>query len=242
MPNREDFLAKICTALGRSPSVSASLRAPSLDALPEVGKVLPGIPVDQLVSYFESELRKVAVQPHRVISTGELRSTIAEILRTAGAGPIVLSRNPILQVLRSADLLSEMGEDPEPWPASNPGTDSQSAFQVQCFNAKAGITGVDFALAESGSLIVSSQTEGSQLTSLAPPIHIALYRRNQVVENLEEVLDRHISLHGSGIPGRSAVFITGTSRTADIEQITIRGVHGPQQVHAILVEDSCIVV
>ena len=56
MPSREDFLAKISIALGRSPSVSASPRAPSLDDLPELGKVLPDIPVDQLVSCFESEL------------------------------------------------------------------------------------------------------------------------------------------------------------------------------------------
>ena len=102
---------------------------------------------------------------------------------------------------------------------------------------------MDFALAESGTLVLSSATEGSQLTSLAPPVHIALYRRRQLVASLEELLERASMGGDRGIlgGGRSIVLITGTSRTADIEQILIRGVHGPRQVHAILVEDSCFI-
>ena len=115
-------------------------------------------------------------------------------------------------------------------------------FREEGFSAEVGITGVDWVLAESGTLILSSLTEGAQLASLAPPVHVALYRRKQVVASLEEVLERLPILPDSNpaAPGRSIVFVTGVSRTADIEQILIRGVHGPRELHAILVEDSCL--
>jgi L-lactate dehydrogenase complex protein LldG len=84
-------------------------------------------------------------------------------------------------------------------------------------------------------------TEGSQLTSLAPPVHIALYRRSQIRASLDEVLQNLPVSRDPAVPSpaRSLVFVSGTSRTADIEQILVRGVHGPRSVHAILVEDSC---
>src|SRR5208283_2950411 len=119
--------------------------------------------------------------------------------------------------------------------------DSLPDFNKASFAAGAGITGVDFVLAESGTLVLSSATEGVQVASLAVPIHIALYRRSQLVGSLDEVLAKLPISRSRNLPspGRSVVFVTGTSRTADIEQVLIRGVHGPREVHAILVEDTC---
>jgi L-lactate dehydrogenase complex protein LldG len=117
--------------------------------------------------------------------------------------------------------------------------DASASYRERCFSATAGITGVDFALAESGTLVLTSFTEGCQLSSLAPPVHIAFYRREQVVGTLEEVL-QGLAARREGADlsaGRSIVMITGTSRTADIEQILIRGVHGPKELHAVLIGD-----
>jgi L-lactate utilization protein LutC len=173
----------------------------------------------------------------------ELVSVLQKILGLAETHAVTLSHNPLLAELRIAERLTALDKFVTSWTAvaGEVGTTSLVDFNKAGFGAGAGITGVDYVMAESGTLVLTSVTERVQVASLAPPIHIALYRRSQLVGSLDEVLAR---LPISSSPeqltsGRSVVFVTGTSRTADIEQILIRGVHGPRQVHAILVEDSC---
>jgi L-lactate dehydrogenase complex protein LldG len=200
-----------------------------------------------LLPKFEAELTKVAGIAHRAANRQGLEEILQAILAQANATSVVLSRNPLLGELNLEPLLRKWGKSLSVWQALGAGdapvagNGSLRAFAEASFAATVGITGVEFALAETGSLVVSSWTEGAQLASLAPPVHVALYRRSQLVASLEEVLER-LPLAGApeqGVPGRSVVFITGTSRTADIEQILIRGVHGPGEVHAILVEAAC---
>ncbi|HZO99410.1 MAG TPA: lactate utilization protein [Terriglobia bacterium] len=211
--------------------------------LPELGQVMPELKSSDLVSIFESELQKLAGSTHRASTLSDLDSTLRGILESSSARAVVLSRNPLLAQLGLESRLRSWGIEVSLWPADAQAVPSDQGvpFRAACFSAQVGITGVDYVLAESGSLIVTSQTEGCQLVSLAPPVHVALYRRSQILGSLEEVLDRLAGDGNSAVPtpGRSIVFISGTSRTADIEQILIRGVHGPGQVHAILVEDAC---
>ncbi len=229
------MLGRVRMALGRSASGGGIPR----EMLPELGKALAPIPAALLVEHFEAEFREVGGTPHRVDSASALRQTLVEILPEGSS--VVLSRNPILARVGIVETLKRLNCAAACWPAEIP-----AAFGRQCFSAAAGITGADFVLAESGTLVLTSKTEGSQLASLAPPIHIALYRREQVVESLEEIFaglrigpePGEQSASSEGSPGRSTVLITGSSRTADIEQISIRGVHGPTQAHAILIEEA----
>jgi L-lactate dehydrogenase complex protein LldG len=70
------------------------------------------------------------------------------------------------------------------------------------------------------------------MISLLPPVHIAVVPRERILTGLDELLT------GTPLPAErssSMLFITGPSRTADIEQILVRGVHGPGEIHVIVV-------
>ena len=232
MAGRAEMLERIKKALGRSQQAPPR----SID-FPPLGQVMPPIDRENLVPTFEAELGKVAGCAHRVANNEELHRLFRVILK--GTPPVVLSRSPLISRLGLEDTFRAWGLEVAVWPSLGPSEATIRGFRDRCFEAGFGITGVDFALAETGSLILSSITEGSQLASLAPPVHIALYRRSQVLASLEEVLEQASAAHLEEL-GRSIVFITGPSRTGDIEQILIRGVHGPRDVHAILVEETCL--
>lgn len=238
MHGREAMLEKIRKALGRSSSGTSEAGS---TPLPELGVVLPPIGFEHLIPKLEEEIKSLAGNCHRASSKVELSAILAQILNGSGTKSLVLSRNPLLCQLDVAGMVRQLGRQVIAWPEGEMDATAAAAFREALFQADVGITGVTAALAESGSLVLTSQTEGAQLASLAPPVHIALYRREQVVESLEEVLEKLPVSVDPNTPSlaRSVVFVTGTSRTADIEQILVRGVHGPGALHAILVEDSC---
>lgn len=95
-----------------------------------------------------------------------------------------------------------------------------------------GITSADYALADTGSLVFFSESKESRLLSLLPPCHIAVIDSSKIVASLDDVL-RLRPLPGA--ESSAMVVITGPSRTADIEMRLVRGVHGPGEIHVIVV-------
>jgi L-lactate dehydrogenase complex protein LldG len=238
MATRQEMLDRVRKALARPESGSIAPPLPPVD----LAGVMPSLSPEDYLDKFEAEWEKVSGVAYRVTSMNELESVFQKILVLAETQAIALSRNPILKELQIVERLASLNKFATSWTGGvTEGTHSLSDFNKASFAAGAGITGVDFVLAESGTLVLSSATEGVQVASLAPPIHIALFRRHQIVGSLDEVLAKIPISSSQDRPSanRSVVFITGTSRTADIEQILIKGVHGPREVHAILVENSC---
>lgn len=102
---------------------------------------------------------------------------------------------------------------------------------------RVGLTGVDAALAATGSLALSSGEGKHRSTSLLPDLHIAVMTPDQIVPDMETWLAQY-KQWGLGTFSQPAniVLITGPSKTADIAQELIKGAHGPREVHIILLQ------
>jgi len=107
------------------------------------------------------------------------------------------------------------------------------------FNFDVGITDVDAAIADSGSLVYSSGPNRSRGTFLVPPVHLAIVRASQIVPDL---IDYWGDEKRSDELRRSAatVLITGPSKTADIEGVLVSGMHGPGEVRILILTDCWV--
>jgi len=109
-------------------------------------------------------------------------------------------------------------------------TDREELRNV-CATADIGITSADYALADTGTLVMLASPQEARLVSLLPPAHIAVVPRDRILTGLDELFTL-VPLPASATS--SMVLITGPSRTADIEQILVRGVHGPGLITVII--------
>jgi L-lactate dehydrogenase complex protein LldG len=101
-----------------------------------------------------------------------------------------------------------------------------------CATAGIGITSAYCLLAQTGTIVLRATPEEPRLISLLPPVHIAVVPQDRLLTNLDEML----SMIPRPVDDSSAmVFVTGPSRTGDIEQFLVRGVHGPGHVHVVIV-------
>jgi L-lactate utilization protein LutC len=105
------------------------------------------------------------------------------------------------------------------------------------FNFDVGITSAQIAIAETGTLVLESDGERHRLISLVPAVHIAIIEARNIVQTLGDALD-YVQREGARAMSRAITFITGPSRTADIELTLAIGVHGPKELYVIIVESD----
>jgi L-lactate dehydrogenase complex protein LldG len=97
------------------------------------------------------------------------------------------------------------------------------------------ITGCEYLVARTGSIVLSAAQPGGRTTSVYAPIHICIAYTNQLVYDLKDALQAVKDKYGNNLPSLIS-FATGPSRTADIEKTLVVGVHGPKEVYCFLVE------
>ena len=116
--------------------------------------------------------------------------------------------------------------------------ESEQYFRSVAEVADVGITGCDFAVAETGTIVVIPKSGVSRLVSLTPPVYIAIVWQGQVLRSLDELFAVRRYQTINGLENGYMNLISGPSRSGDIENIMIQGVHGPGEVHLILIDDK----
>jgi L-lactate dehydrogenase complex protein LldG len=99
----------------------------------------------------------------------------------------------------------------------------------------AGISECDALVAQTGSVLVTSRSAGGRALSVLPPHHVVLARASQLVADLPEALALVKEKYAPAYPSFIS-FITGPSRTGDIERILVLGAHGPRKLTIILLQ------
>ncbi|MCX6966914.1 MAG: LUD domain-containing protein [Verrucomicrobia bacterium] len=98
----------------------------------------------------------------------------------------------------------------------------------------AGISACDALIAQTGSVLVTSQSAGGRALSVLPPHHVVLARREQLLADLPAAFALLKTKYAPGYPSLIS-FITGPSRTGDIERILVLGAHGPKKLTILCV-------
>jgi L-lactate dehydrogenase complex protein LldG len=240
MTTRAEFLARVRAEVKKTPGLFTATPAPRpahpLEAAEAVRRQMAERWPEAL-DRFVLEFERVAGVFHRVGSLGEVAGVIRSIAAERGARELV-SWDPAALGL---DLRPALEPDGLRVTVAPGGGDeaARERHREEAAQAQMGVTGVDLALAETGTLVLVSGSGRPRSTSLLPETHVAVFGPGALVESLEQVGIMLEALHAD--PARPASgaainFITGPSRTADIELTLTRGVHGPKYVHAIFVD------
>ena len=242
---KEEFLASVRQALGRS---VASPPVPLYARLKESLADLEALERDlrtRLETGRDARLEALAQTAarrgwivRRAPDAEEALGYLSSVMTQLGVKRAVRSTEDVFQQLAVDSMLQRPGTRTEivTTIVARNETGSGAALRQEMIDADIGITGADYAVAETGSVVVLPRAGLSRLVSLAPPVHLALVRPQDVVDTMDDLfLRRRLDYYrNGGDMGSYLNFITGPSRTADIEQTLVVGVHGPKEVHMII--------
>jgi L-lactate dehydrogenase complex protein LldG len=186
---------------------------------------------EEMIASFAAELGKLAGSVHRVASRAEAITKVRELLAARGATRVLAWDDAWLQPPGIGEALRRDGIVLES--CTVPAAPDERAARLQQLDpVLAGLTGAHAALADTGSIVVVSGPGRGRIASLLPPTHIAVVFAEQLYPSLGPFLAANPAVADVGA---NMVVITGPSRTGDIEGTLVLGVHGPGDLHVVLI-------
>jgi len=218
---REDVLGK----LRRSERRGETPVRPPVPVLAELGWG-----TETLIEKFTENLVLQTGVVHRVADRAGALEKLTEIARAEGWKAVMASTDDVLAPFDLAAWGRANGV--KVLTAADFG--DRDAFKDAVFDrVDAGITGVDWAVAESGTVVLVHDERQPRLVSLAPILHVVVVPADRILPVYEQALERILAARG-GMPAHLTL-ITGPSMTADIQATPFKGMHGPRRVIALLI-------
>jgi len=216
MSARDEILQRVATGVGKADfaarrvAAEAWLAGRACGPLPAIGK--------ELVARFRLKAESLASTVDAVAEQAAAPAAVARYLAAGNLGQAAVVTGDI------------SGLD---WAGSN----LEVAARPAVDSDQVGISGCFCAIAETGTLMLLSGPDSPATVSLLPETHIAIVKTARLVRTMEDAFALMRAEHGP-VP-RAINFISGPSRTGDIEQTIVLGAHGPCRVHLVLVGGDC---
>ncbi len=234
--DRDAFLARVRASLGdvATPEPPEPYRPP------------PARSREKMTDRLIRELEAVGGCAYRAASRDEARRLILDILTRCGTRKVIRGDTPLI---RDLGLDAELENSSVEVTIADPGTDREqlraAAFEADAgvtldreklraaaFAADAGISSADFGVAETGTLALLAAPGQGRAVSLLPPVHVAVLHAGDIVYELAALFE---AATARGALPSALTFVTGPSRTGDIEQTLTIGVHGPGELHVVVI-------
>jgi L-lactate utilization protein LutC len=223
--SREAFLQRVRQAVAEGNRAGA---APPLEARGGVGYQGAG---PDPVARFAEQLTAAGGFPHVVPDRAAAVRHVVDLVRGANARRILLGRGPFIDNLDLQTHLKALNADVNC--VDRLAVDQRDSL----FAADVGISGVEALVAETGTVVVATRADEPRSLSLLPPVHIAVAECGQLVPDLFDLFAAFApgAANAAGRPLPSCLtLITGPSKTGDIELRLVTGVHGPGELHVVL--------
>ncbi|NGQ96887.1 LUD domain-containing protein [Brevibacillus sp. SYP-B805] len=225
LQQQEAFLDHIAHRLGRERITTPPARP--FAGAPDFWRGFT-LEAEERISLFLSNWESLGGVAKRVRSMDDARAYIADLTDRMQAKRLVCEEHPLL-----ADLLPEGDKEREVtvWGGGDPAHLLKKAAE-----ADIGVAVADFAIAYTGTLVLTSSPARGRSISLLPAVFIGIVRAADIRTKMGEVLSVIRTWDGGRMPA-GIHFVTGPSRSADIENDLTIGVHGPGSVHALVVDE-----
>lgn len=213
---REEILGKVRASLGRT-------AGPPVPPVPPTARLQPrdAGPTDAEIALLFAEIEKLNGITQRLANRDELEAALRDLVKAETVKKATLWGAPELRALDMAGTLHALGVE-----LVSPQADKRLVAECEL-----GVTGVDAALPETGTLLLRSSPDRPRVVSLLPRVHLAILRQSALRADLHQVF---AEVKDDGY----VVLVTGPSRTADIELTLTLGVHGPKSLYVWLLDEA----